>query len=91
MTLGDFTSIALALLSCSLAAPGQEQRYPGTPFRDSVYDGGAQKIPGRVQCAYYDLGGEGVAYHDMDAQNNGSGTLNPADGTYLNQFRMHEG
>jgi hypothetical protein len=44
-----------------------------------------------VQCAYYDLGGEGIAYHDADAKNNGSGTLNPADGTYLNEFRMNEG
>jgi len=43
-----------------------------------------------VQCAYYDLGGEGIAYHDTDARNNGSGGLNPADGTYLNEFRMNE-
>jgi hypothetical protein len=41
--------------------------------------------------AYYDFGGEGVAYHDTDAKNNGSGTLNPANGTYLNEFRMNEG
>src|SRR6201995_901206 len=65
--------------------------YKGTPFHDSKYNGGAQKIPGTVMCAYYDLGGEGVAYHDADAKNNGSGALNPADGTYLNQFRMNEG
>lgn len=65
--------------------------YKGTPYHDSQYNGGAQKIPGRVYCAYYDLGGEGVAYHDSDASNNGSGMLNPADGTYLNEFRMHEG
>jgi len=65
--------------------------YQGTPFHDSVYPGGPQPIPGRVQCAYYDLGGEGVAYHDSDAKNNGSGALNPADGTYLNEFRMNEG
>jgi hypothetical protein len=44
-----------------------------------------------VLCAYYDLGGEGVAYHDTDPQNHGSGELNPADGTYLNEFRIHEG
>ena len=44
-----------------------------------------------MECAYYDLGGEGVAYHDTDGQNKGSGTLNPADGSYLNEFRMHEG
>ncbi len=29
---------------------------------------GAQKIPGKVECAYYDRGGEGVAYHDSDSK-----------------------
>jgi hypothetical protein len=61
------------------------------PFHDSRYSGGAQKIPGKVMCAYYDLGGEGVAYHDSDEKNNGSGALNPANGSYLNEFRIHEG
>src|SRR5512135_610870 len=67
------------------------KRYKGTPYQDSRHTGGAQKIPGRVECAYYDRGGEGVAYHDTDARNNGSGGLNPADGTYLNEFRKDEG
>src|SRR6516165_8780677 len=65
--------------------------YKGAPYQDSRHAGGGQTIPGRVMCAYYDRGGEGVAYHDADAQNRGSGGLNPADGTYLNEFRMHEG
>ena len=65
--------------------------YQGRPFQDSRYHEGAQKIPGRVQCAYYDLGGAGIAYHNTDTVNHGSGALNPADGTYLNEFRMHEG
>jgi hypothetical protein len=65
-------------------------KYKGSPYHDSHHQG-VQRIPGRVDCAYYDLGGEGVAYHDSDAKNNGSGALNPADGTYLNQFRMDEG
>lgn len=65
--------------------------YKGTPFHDRRYHGGAQKIPGTVMCAYYDLGGEGVAYHDSDAKNNGSGALNPANGSYLNEFRKDEG
>jgi hypothetical protein len=65
--------------------------YKGTPYHDTRYQGGAQKIPGRVICAYYDLGGEGVAYHDTDAINHGSGELNPADGSYLHEFRMNEG
>lgn len=33
----------------------------------------------------------GYPYHDSDAKNNGSGALNPADGTYLNEFRIKEG
>src|SRR3974390_2265202 len=41
--------------------------------------------------ADYHLGGESVSYHDSDAKNNGSGALNPANGTYLNEFRMSEG
>jgi hypothetical protein len=65
--------------------------YKGRPYEDGRYHDGAQKIPGKVYCAYYDLGGEGVAYHDSDAKNNGSGALNPANGTYLNEFRMGEG
>lgn len=65
--------------------------YKGSAYEDGRYHGGAQKIPGKVYCAYYDRGGEGVAYHDSDAKNNGSGTLNPADGSYLNEFRMNEG
>jgi hypothetical protein len=66
------------------------KNYSSQPYHDSVYQGGAQKIPGKVQCAYYDLGGEGVAYHVAGTTNFGSGRLNPADGTYLNEFRMNE-
>src|SRR5271170_6256823 len=83
------TLFAVVALSTSIA-PCQSS-YQGTPYEDSHYQGGAQKIPGKVQCAYYDFGGEGVAYHDADAKNNGSGALNPADGSYLNEFRMNEG
>jgi hypothetical protein len=67
------------------------EQYKGMPFRDSHYKTAPQQIPGLVECAAYDSGGEGVAYHDSDAVNHGSGQLNPADGTYLNEFRMHEG
>src|SRR5271154_6457028 len=66
------------------------KNYKGTPYEDSRHKGGAQKIPGKVECAYYDRGGEGIAYHDSDSKNSGSGGLNPADGTYLNEFRMEE-
>ncbi len=73
------------------AGPDFLANYKGTTYHDSRYHDGAQKIPGMVFCAYYDLGGEGVAYHDSDSKNNGSGGLNPANGSYLNEFRMGEG
>jgi hypothetical protein len=79
------------IVAVSESSAVDHDRYKGSPYHDSRYQGGAQRIPGRVNCAYYDLGGEGIAYHDTDAKNNGSGALNPADGTYLNQFRMDEG
>ena len=86
------SSLAAVFMIVAIPASGAaDHGYKGTPYHDSRYQGGAQRIPGRVECAYYDLGGEGVAYHDTDAKNNGSGGLNPADGTYLNQFRMDEG
>ena len=55
------------------------------------WKGQPQTIPGKVECELYDECGEGVAYHDTDAANQGSGTLNPADGNPLNEFRLHEG
>lgn len=59
----------------------------------------SQAIPGRVECAFYDAGGEGVAYHDADPINVLSGILNqtkehqPAkDATpYHWNFRRDEG
>ncbi len=85
----------LAFLFAVSAASGFNSdflaHYKGTPYKDSHTSGGAQQIPGTVLCAYFDLGGEGVAYHDSDAKNSGSGTLNPADGSYLNEFRLSEG
>jgi hypothetical protein len=65
--------------------------YRGKPYADERWSGGPQRLPGRVLCAYYDTGGEGVAYHDSDPENHGSGELNPVDGSYLHSFRIDEG
>jgi len=64
--------------------------YAGIPFEDQVYQQGAQKLPGKLQCEYFDQGGEGVAYHDSDSINSGSGRYNKADGSYLHEFRINE-
>jgi hypothetical protein len=68
-----------------------DSAYAGRPYDDERHPGSPQVIPGKVYCAYYDTGGEGVAYHDSDAVNHGSGELNPLDGSYLNGFRVKEG
>jgi len=72
--------------------------YRGQPFVDAVHKAGPPNIPGIVQCALYDSGGEGVAYHDTDAVNNGSGKLNLETGhqrahagDYIWHFRKGEG
>jgi len=75
--------------------------YKGLPFGDEFYISGPQAIPGRVELAYYDLGGEGVAYHDVTAENEGA-KLNhevhdygshqrPGIPAYLAFFRENEG
>jgi hypothetical protein len=74
--------------------------YLGVPFHDSVYHGGPQVIPGRLQNEFYDTmnisdsakaagAEEGITYHDSDNVNSGSGTFN-GRGTYLKEFRMYE-
>jgi Carbohydrate binding module (family 6) len=55
------------------------KEYKGKPYKESVYVQGAQNIPGRVELAYYDLGGEGVAYHDTTPENEGA-KLNHTEG-----------
>jgi hypothetical protein len=77
----------ICLASCQV---GNKSQYTGTPYGDDRHTAQAQEIPGRLQCEYFDMGGEGIAFHDNDSTNSGSGALNPADGAYLNEFRIHE-
>ena len=65
---------ALVLFPILALASGLPRDYKGTPYDKP------QTIPGIVQAALYDKGGEGVAYHDTDAINHGSGELNHTKG-----------
>ena len=78
-----FAFLAIALLSSAVIYQPSDG---GKPWKNTI-----QQIPGRVECEFYNEGGEGVAYHDSDSVNNGSGKLNPANGDFYNEFRMHEG
>lgn len=77
---------SLSLIGCQKPNKG----YEGKPFEDEKYKGGAQQIPGNVEAEYFDFGGEGLAFHDSDSVNSGSGGLNPDDGSYLHSFRIKE-
>jgi len=83
-----FYLLCICTLSSCLSNP--TLNYKGKPYFDVKYHAGPQTIPGKLQCEYYDSGGEGIAYHDSDTINSGSGSLNRADGSYLNEFRINE-
>ncbi len=72
--------------------------YKGEPFVDAAHTAGPQVIPGKLECSLYDLGGEGVAYHDFETENRGNGGLNlqalhqrPHATAYDWEFRKAEG
>ncbi len=84
----------LAIIGCdtkttTLANKTKSSKYAGKPYRDTVKALSEQKIPGKLECEFYDVGGEGVAYHDVDNKNSGSGDLNKGAGYYA-QFRKDE-
>lgn len=72
----------------ALVPPGETElragRYRGKPFQGRV-----QSLPGPLECEFYDEGGEGVAYHETDGRNHGSGELNKG-GNDRDQFRKDE-
>lgn len=91
----------VSTISATSALGSPPPDYRGTPFADEVHRTGMASIPGLVSCALYDLGGEGVAYHDTTPENEGSGVLNRQDSPHNHQrahaseyvwhFRANEG
>ena len=95
------SAIIICSCFCIFAQAQIPSDYKGKPYSDSLYRKGAQVIPGIVELGYYDLGGEGIAYHDVDKINNAGGKLNyeqncPSSGglptpNYICHFRENEG
>lgn len=92
--------LLLTFLLCAIVYNNYAQMpvsYKGKPFEDSVYKQGPQVIPGRVELALYDLGGEGIAYHDVTPVNEGAvlnhtqGHWRPGISKYIAFFRENEG
>lgn len=70
--------------------------YRGKPYKPHACFEGVQWIPGCIELAWYDLGGEGVAYHDTDSTNNSvllshSRGVPPGIPNSIAFFREHEG
>ncbi len=90
--------VAVLLLALAPSArAGLPEGYRGRPFADEVHKTGVPTLPGLVQAALFDLGGEGVAYHDTTPANEGSGGLKakpehqrPHASAYLWGFRRDE-
>ena len=88
----------LVLLAATNAAGEVPGDYKGKPYHDAARAAGPEPIPGRLQAALFDLGGEGIAYHDVDPINHGSGELNYKPGhceegvpVAICRFRENEG
>ena len=73
---------SLPVFAVCLAAALSAQAQSGLPadYKGKPFEGQPQIVPGRVELARYDHGGEGVAYHDSDPVNHGSGELNHQPG-----------
>jgi hypothetical protein len=88
--------LSILFLTIQPAVAQIPKDYKGLPFSDSLYKAGPQLIPGRVELAYYDLGGEGIAYHDSTDINEGaalnhtSGHHRPGVPAYIAFFRENE-
>ncbi len=50
--------------------------YKGRPWNNTP-----QAVPGMIPASFYDVGGEGIAYHDADPGNNGANQARTTDAT----------
>jgi hypothetical protein len=55
--------------------------YTGTPFSGNPLKGKPQRIPGTIQSVFFDIGGEGVAFHEQDKIAEGSESRMRLDST----------
>lgn len=96
-TLKYFTIAMFTIIAANSTQAQLPSNYKGVPYKDSIYTKGIQWLPGRLELAYFDKGGEGVAYHDNTPKNEGAmlnkkpGELRPGISNYIAFFRENEG
>jgi hypothetical protein len=68
LILTAFKSVESTVTSSNLYSPLNPT---AVPFSGTPYTGTALSLPGRIEAENFDNGGEGVAYHDTTATNDG--------------------
>jgi len=69
--LGGLAALALAGWAAAWAGKAAAESSPARAAGGLPYGGTPARIPGRIEAENYDLGGEGVAYHDVSEGNAG--------------------
>jgi hypothetical protein len=76
----SFLATMFLTLSVGAAAipSGLPSGYTGKPFTGDTLKGHYQQIPGVIKSVFFDEGGEGVGFHEMDGNGvGGGGTMRP--------------
>lgn len=85
-----YVAVSLLLLQVSCTGKTLKSDYKGESFTAEHEQVTKLMIPGIIHCELYDIGGEGIAFYDVDSTNNGSGNLNKGTDS-LSTFRINEG
>jgi Carbohydrate binding module (family 6) len=65
---------------------------PLVGYKGTAWNNMPQAVPGMIRASFYDVGGEGVAYHDLDTGNNGANQARLTDPNLPEaSFRAAEG
>ena len=86
---------AASIMGCTESATrgaADSGKVAGIPadYKGKPWKGEMQTAPGKIMAAFYDVGGNGVAYDNKDTKNHGSGALNQGP-EEKNNFRKDEG
>jgi hypothetical protein len=77
--------VSFTLTSTPTPTPTGAPTPTPTPGNDgNPYGGTARAVPGTVQAEDFNNGGENVAYHDLDAANNGN-TYRTSEGVDISE------
>ena len=69
--IGEYTYRVVARVDGGPDKLSVPQRVAVVPYRRAPFSGAPLAVPGTIEAEDYDVGGEGLTYHDVDDQNRG--------------------